>query len=97
MSVLGIVILATIFISVVFDAYRDSWVHRKPSISWLRWHLVKWISFFSPLILLSYFYFREEGFSIAMVVIFLVFALVCYFVWRLIYKKFKDSAEFQKI
>lgn len=87
MSTLVIVILVTIFVSVVFDAYRDSWVHRKPDIGWLRWHLVKWTAFFSPLILLSYFYFREGGFTVAMVAIFLVFILICLFVWRRIYRK----------
>lgn len=87
MSVLVIIILVIILISVIFDAYRDSWIHRKPGISWLRWHLVKWTAFFSPLVLLSYFYFQEGDFSVAMVVIFLVFALVCLFVWRRIYGK----------
>lgn len=86
MSVLNVVILFIIFISVVFDAYRDSWIHRKPNISWLRWHLVKWVSFFSPLILLSYFYFVKGGFTVVTVVVFAVFIIVCYLVWRWIYK-----------
>jgi len=94
MSVFVVVILFTIFISVVFDAYRDSWVHRKPEIGWLRWHLVKWISFYSPLVLLSFFYFREGGFTVVMVVVFLAFALICYFVWRLIYRKLKDLSTY---
>ena len=87
MSVSVVVIMVTILIAVIFDAYRDSWVHRKPGISWQRWHLVKWIAFFSPLVLLSYFYFREGGFTVAMVVIFSIFALVCLVVWRMIYGK----------
>ena len=85
MSVINILILAIIFIAVVFDAYRDSWVHRHPNIGWLRWHLVKWISFFSPLILLSYFYFLKGGFTAVTIIVFVVFIIICYLVWRLIY------------
>jgi hypothetical protein len=87
MSVLSVIILFIIFVSVIFDAYRDSWVHRKPEIGWLRWHLVKWVSFFSPLILLSYFYFRIGGLTRLAIAIFLIFAAICYVVWRMIYRE----------
>ena len=42
-----IIILAVIVITVFFDALRDGWYGR---IGWWKWHIVKWIAFYTPII-----------------------------------------------
>ena len=86
MSIQTIIIFLTIFISVVFDAIRDSGVERKSGVGWWQWHISKWIAFYSPLVLLSYFYFVDAGITMFSVLQFVAFALICFFTWRGIYR-----------
>lgn len=41
------IMLMFVFVSVA-DAVRDAWVARKAP--WWRWHVVKWLAFYTPLV-----------------------------------------------
>ncbi len=80
------IIVAVILLTTILDAFRDRWL---PKVcrgeDWLMWHLVKWGAFFLPLALLSFFWLRSFHFQTVYILAFVVFAVGCKIVWRLIY------------
>jgi len=67
----------------VFDAFRDAWIiGRKSNISWLLWHVVKWLSFYPQFVIYSYLYYIQGGYLFFIVVA----AIFCKLVWVYIYR-----------
>lgn len=60
------------------DALRDRWVDRRSGIGWLRWHLVKWFSYFG----LSVGWCVGFGYSLIQTA---VLAVGCWVVWNVVY------------
>jgi sensor histidine kinase YesM len=88
------IILIIIFIATILDAFRDRWI---PKVcrgeDWLLWHLAKWGAFFPPLILLSYFWLKYYNFQMSYIFIFLLFAILCKIIWKIIYKYKKEIVK----
>ena len=75
--------IAIILVVTVCDALRDRWhgdlgkLERWTEKQW-RWHVVKWISFYSPLVYILL-QLRSECSSVAFLAIF------CLILWRVVY------------
>ncbi|MBN2010884.1 hypothetical protein JW960_16165 [candidate division KSB1 bacterium] len=85
------IIPIAIIITVIMDAVRDRWLPKRcRGEAWFEWHAVKWIGFFSPLIVLSYFWLDYFHFRTRYIIIFVGFALICNLLWDVFYN-FKNK------
>lgn len=67
-----------LMLATITDALRDRWINRREDIGWWRWHIVKWLNFFS---LAGYVFFRAD-FSPCLGFLFIFF---CWVLWNVIY------------
>lgn len=75
-----IVVSLLIALVTICDAMRDAWVSgRRRDIGWWEWHIVKWIAFYAPLVVLCV-TFLETWQMLAL-------AILCYGLWELTYRK----------
>lgn len=75
---LSIISITICLISSFFDGIRDNNVIRKTFVPWWPWHIVKWTSFFPPLVFLIVYFTPVAWWS--------VIAILAYFLWTLDYK-----------
>lgn len=65
----------------ICDALRDRWIDR--IVGWQQWHLVKWIAFYLPFVVVIALIMR---FKSRMNWLWLIgYALFCWVLWRLVY------------
>ena len=62
-AILKASLYVVILITCLFDGWRDTLIHRRPDVSWRKYHIVKWISFYPPLFLLGAWVLLGEGIS----------------------------------
>lgn len=72
-------IYVVIILATVTNALCDSWILRKPTVSWWQWHIPKWVHFYGPIVVLMYY-------RIPFGWIWGVLALVCWVLWKVSYK-----------
>ena len=63
----------------ICDALRDKWVDR--IVGWNQWHLVKWIAFYVPLIIIIMFVkpVKHDWLTV------FVYTLFCWALWNIVY------------
>lgn len=78
----NIIISSIILILASFvDGARDAGIRRPSEVSWWRWHIVKWVGFYMPLVYIIYVNFK--GLNL-LIVIFL--AGLGWLAWQIGYK-----------
>ncbi|MBN1465995.1 hypothetical protein JXA02_09550 [candidate division KSB1 bacterium] len=65
------------------DALRDRWVVRQ--VGWWQWHIVKWIAFYPPLVVLTVRYIPW--------IYWIPLVAVCWILWRVLYRLEIKSAK----
>ena len=87
--------LLVIYIANVFDAWRDGFLKHKNEDNSRDFHVIKTISFFVPLLYISYIWLtRYRG--INNVLLFAGFALICRYSWKAVYawsRKYYDAKQ----
>ena len=68
-----------IIIGVVFDAWRDTGINRKPEVSWWNWHIKKWLAYYTPM---TYLYLQLDYWNTIPGVL---FVLAMWILWKLTY------------
>ena len=72
-----IMALAIILISTATNALHDRWIIRR-KVGWWKWHIVKWIMFFPPLIFIAEYFVRWYFWG--------PLVIISWILWRSIYK-----------
>ena len=77
-------IAALIFLVSFMDGWRDSLIKRRSDVPWIRYHLVKWMAFYPPLIALWVWMLKSTNLPFAMqVVITCIWAFLFWAAWQL--------------
>lgn len=82
------------FLNVIFvvcNALCDAWVNRKSDVSWMRWHIPKWIHFYGTQALIIFLLIKLHIIPIHFVAVWIgvVYAIVCGVLWRWFYSSFR--------
>ena len=67
---------AIIIVVTCCDALRDRWSSR--NVEWWKWHIVKWIAFFVPLVALTVLF--------VPILYWIFLAAFCSFLWNFLYR-----------
>lgn len=68
-----------LFIITISDAIRDALIYRKSEITWIQYHIVKWISFFLATGYIYFLNFNNHFFN-------WLFPFICWGTWKLTYE-----------
>lgn len=71
-----LLIIAIILSASFFDGWRDNLIHRDAKVSWMRYHIVKWIAFYPALVYL--FFVSWQGNTVYKVIV----VALAYILWQ---------------
>ena len=75
-------------ICVILDAIRDNCIYRKPGVSYMRYHLPKWISFYGMQALIVFLVLKTNIIPLAFPSLWvgIIYAIIAGTLWRWFYK-----------
>jgi hypothetical protein len=76
--------ITIIMIVVIADAIKDG-LEGRGSAPWWKWHVFKWIAFYTPMGVLVYSYLARFAFHPFEVLFILIYAVLCKVIWKMIY------------